>query len=149
MSALGQRSAFRMCRTCTMSALGTLCKCTHALACAYTHTHTDVTSPPRADPNFLTHFTTKGGPSIFEWSTLSMACEVLTTMYMILTSSGLLFMAKMIQEIISMPRADSGYPIILWSIPEFSKITRPNLRLKPTPDLKCVRSWLKVRTSHV
>ncbi len=37
----------------------------------HTHTHTDVTSPPRADQNFLTHFTAKGGPSIFEWSTLS------------------------------------------------------------------------------
>ncbi len=39
----------------------------------HTHarTHTDVTSP-RADPNFLTHFTAKGGSSIFEWSTLSM-----------------------------------------------------------------------------
>ncbi len=35
-------------------------------------TPTDVTSPPRADPNFLTHFTAKGGSSIFEWSTLSM-----------------------------------------------------------------------------
>ncbi len=31
-------------------------------------------------------------------------------MYVILTRSGLLFMAKMIQEIISMLRADSGYP---------------------------------------
>ncbi len=37
----------------------------------YTHTQ-DVTSPLRADPNFLTHFTEKGGPSIFKWSTLSM-----------------------------------------------------------------------------
>ncbi len=52
----------------------------------YTHNP----SPLRADPNFLTHFTAKGGPSIFE-------------------RSGLLFVAKMIQEIISMPRADSGY----------------------------------------
>ncbi len=34
------------------------------------HIHTYVTSPPRADPNFLTHFTAKGGPSIFEWSIL-------------------------------------------------------------------------------
>ncbi len=39
---------------------------------ARTHTQTDVTSPPKADLNFLTHFTAKGGPSIFEWSTLSM-----------------------------------------------------------------------------
>ncbi len=44
------------------------------LARAHTnkHTHTDITSPPRVDPNFLTHFTDKGGPSIFQWSTLSM-----------------------------------------------------------------------------
>ncbi len=36
------------------------------------HTHTDVTSPTRADLNFLTHFTAKGGPLIFEWSPNSM-----------------------------------------------------------------------------
>ncbi len=38
----------------------------------HTRTYNDVTAPPRVDPNFLTHFTAKGGPSIFEWSTLSM-----------------------------------------------------------------------------
>ncbi len=42
----------------------------------HTHTHTqqerEITFPPRADPTFLTHFTAKGIPSIFEWSTLSM-----------------------------------------------------------------------------
>ncbi len=37
-----------------------------------------------------------------------LACEV-TRMYVILTRSGLSFMAKMIREIISMPRAVSGY----------------------------------------
>ncbi len=42
--------------------------CVHMRA----RTHTNVTSPPRADPNFLMHFTAKGEPSIFEWSTLSM-----------------------------------------------------------------------------
>ncbi len=31
-----------------------------------------VTSPPRADLNFLTHFTGKGRLSIFKWSALSM-----------------------------------------------------------------------------
>ncbi len=31
-------------------------------------------------------------------------------MYEVLTKSGLSFVYKMIQEIISMPRADSGYP---------------------------------------
>ncbi len=35
-------------------------------------THTNITSLPRANPNFLTHFTAKSGPSIFEWLTLSM-----------------------------------------------------------------------------
>ncbi len=37
-----------------------------------THTHLDIISPPRVDPNFLTHFSGKGGLSIFKWSTLSM-----------------------------------------------------------------------------
>ncbi len=37
-----------------------------------TRTHLDVTSPPRVDPNFVTHFTGKGGLSIFKWSALSM-----------------------------------------------------------------------------
>ncbi len=32
----------------------------------YTRAHTNITSPPRAGPNFLIHFTAKGGPSIFE-----------------------------------------------------------------------------------
>ncbi len=68
---------------------------------------TDVTSPPRADPNFLTHFTAKSGPSIL--NSQHLACEMLTRMYVILTRSGLLFIYKMIHEIVSMPRADSGY----------------------------------------
>ncbi len=78
-----------------------------------------------------------------------LACEVLTRMYVILNRSGLLFIYKMIQEIISIPRADSGYPIILWSNLVFSRMTSPKLRLKPTADLECVCSWSKVRTSHV
>ncbi len=39
-----------------------------------------------------------------------LACEVLTRMYVILTRSEFLFMYKMVQEIIPIPRADSGYP---------------------------------------
>ncbi len=39
-----------------------------------------------------------------------LACEVLTRMCVILTRRGLLFLHKMIQEIISMLRADSGCP---------------------------------------
>ncbi len=39
-----------------------------------------------------------------------LACEVLTRMYVFLTRCGLLFIYKIIKEIISMPRADSGYP---------------------------------------
>ncbi len=39
-----------------------------------------------------------------------LACEALTRMYVILTRSGLLFIYKMIPEIISKPREDSGYP---------------------------------------
>ncbi len=41
--------------------------------CVSTHTHAPIlTSSPRADLNFLTHFTGKGRPSIFKWSALSM-----------------------------------------------------------------------------
>ncbi len=36
---------------------------THTHTHTQTNTYTDVTSPPRADANFLTHFTAKGGPS--------------------------------------------------------------------------------------
>ncbi len=39
-----------------------------------------------------------------------LACEVLTRMYVILSRSELLFIYKMVQEIISIPKADSGYP---------------------------------------
>ncbi len=44
-------------RTDMESALG--------MSCKYTHTYSPlcVASPPRADLNFLTHFTGKGGPS--------------------------------------------------------------------------------------
>ncbi len=45
----------------------------HKISHTHTHTHTHTHATlPRADPNFLTHFTAKDGPSIFEWSTLSM-----------------------------------------------------------------------------
>ncbi len=57
-------------------------------------------------------------------------------------------MIKMIRKIISMPRADSGYPIILRSVPGFSRMTSPNLMLKPTADIQCVCSWLEVRSWH-
>ncbi len=40
-----------------------------------------------------------------------LACEVRTAMCEVLTKSGLSFMYKMIQEIISMARIDSGFPI--------------------------------------
>ncbi len=40
----------------------------------------------------------------------NLAGEVLTRIYVTLTRSGLLFIYKIIQEIISMPRADYGYP---------------------------------------
>ncbi len=54
--------------TCKKHAQGLLFACyTH---CA--HTPLYVTSPPRVDLNFLTHFTGKGQPSIFKWSALSM-----------------------------------------------------------------------------
>ncbi len=62
-------------QVCPLLVEGPHCACVeHARAHAHTHTHThmDVTSPSRADPNFLTHFTAKGKPSTFEWSTLSM-----------------------------------------------------------------------------
>ncbi len=78
-----------------------------------------------------------------------LSCEVGTGMCEVLTKSGLSLIYKMIHEIFSMPRADSGSPVILWSIPGFSRITSPNLRLKPTADFECVHYWSKVRTSHV
>ncbi len=36
----------------------------------HTHTHARVTSPPRADPNFITYFVGKSGPAIFKWSAI-------------------------------------------------------------------------------
>ncbi len=62
--------------------------------------------PPKAD--FLTHFTEKSRPSIFKWSALSMRSADWNAWD--LTKSGLSFLHKMIQEIISMTRVDSGYP---------------------------------------
>ncbi len=58
--------------------------------------------------NFLTYITGKGGRQYLNGQHL--ACEVWTGMYAILTKRGLSFVYKVIQEIISMPRADSGYP---------------------------------------
>ncbi len=55
-----------------------ICTYIHTYVPTYIHTHIHiytplyVTSPPRADQNFLTHFARKGGPSIFKWSALSM-----------------------------------------------------------------------------
>ncbi len=56
-----------------------------------------------------------------------LAYEVRTGMCEVLTKSGLSFMYKMIREIISVPREDSGYPIILCSIPGFSRMTSSKL----------------------
>ncbi len=67
-----------------------------------------VTFPPRGDLNFLTHFPGKDGPSIFKCQHL--ACKVQNGMCDVLIKSVLLFVVKMIWEIISMPRADSGSP---------------------------------------
>ncbi len=43
-----------------------------ARACMRTraHSHTHITSPPRADPNFIMHFTGKSEPAIFKWSAI-------------------------------------------------------------------------------
>ncbi len=43
-----------------------------------------------------------------------LACEVRTRMYEVLTKSGLSFVYKMIREIISVPRVDSGYSHNFW-----------------------------------
>ncbi len=45
---------------------------THTYSLPRTHTPLYVTSPLRADLNFLTYLTGEGGPSIFKWSALSM-----------------------------------------------------------------------------
>ncbi len=132
MSALGQRFTLRMCRTCTMSALGTLCKYTHIHTHTHPHTH---------------NFSIKSGPEIFLHILLEradhqyfndqhLAYEMRTGMSEVLTKSGLSFMVKMIREIISMPTADSCYPIILWSIPGFSRMMSTNLMPKPRADTK-------------
>ncbi len=112
----------------------------------HTHTHLYETSPTRTDLNFLTHFTGKGGPSIFQWSALSM-WNVDWNVW-VLTKSGLSFMYKMIREILLMPRVDSDYP----PPPNFmvnswvSRMTSPNLMPKSTADIECVYSWLEVRS---
>ncbi len=43
-----------------------------ASTCARAHAHTHLTTLPRADQNFFTHFTEKSRQSIFKWSTLFM-----------------------------------------------------------------------------
>ncbi len=106
MSAFGRMSALRMCRTRTMSALGTLCKrtCAHT----HTHTHTRVNSPQGWTRIFLHTLLLRADHQYLNGQHL--ACEVLTTVYVILTRSEFLFVYKMIPEIISVSRADSGYP---------------------------------------
>ncbi len=89
---------------CSLSEVRSL----HASTNTHTHIHLNVTSLPRVDLNFLTHFTGKSGPSIFNGRHLT--CEVRTGMYAILTKSGLSFIYKMIRETISMLRVDSDYP---------------------------------------
>ncbi len=74
----------------------------------YLHPHTCVTSPPRANLNFFTHFAGKEDHQYLNGEQL--ACEVQTWMCEVLTKSGLSFTYKMIHEIFSMPRVDSGYP---------------------------------------
>ncbi len=77
-----------------------------------THTRTSLyVTSPRADLNFLTHFTGKGEPLVFKWSALIMRSANWNVWGF--DQSGLSFVVKMIREIMSMPRADSGYPIIL------------------------------------
>ncbi len=71
------------------------------------HTYLDVTSSPRTDPNFLNTLLERAGHQYLNGQHL--ACEMRTVMYEVLTKGGLSFMYKMIREIISMPRADSGY----------------------------------------
>ncbi len=61
-------------------------------------------------------------------------------MYEILTKRALSFMYKMIQEIISMLRANSDYPIILDSISGFLRIKSLELKPKPTADIEYVHS---------
>ncbi len=74
----------------------------------YTHTPLYVTSPPRATWIFLHTLLERVNHQYLNGQHL--ACEVRTEMCEILTKSGLSFMVKMIREIISIPRADSGYP---------------------------------------
>ncbi len=116
----------------------------------YIHTHNTslyVTSPPRADPIFLLSSLESVDRQYLNGQYL--ACELQTGMYAILTKSGLSFMYKMIQEIISMSRVNSGYPHNFWSFPGFSRMISSKLKPKPTADIECVPSWLEVCSWHV
>ncbi len=70
-------------------------------------------------------------------------------MYEVLTKSGLSFMYKMIREMISMLRPDSGYSHIFGSIPGVSRMTSLKLKPKPIADIERVYSWLEIRFWHV
>ncbi len=87
----------------------------------HTHTHTHARAP-------LHH----GWTRIFSHTLLErtehqylngqhLACKMRTGMYEVLTKSGLSFIYKIIQGIISMLRAKLGHPIILGPILRFSK----------------------------
>ncbi len=61
-------------------------------------------------------------------------------------------MVKMIREIISMPRADSGYPhyytVNAWVFRMRSLNLMPKPRADPTADIERVCSWFEVRSWH-
>ncbi len=54
----------------------------------------------------------------------------------------------MIRVIISMHRADAGYPHNFRIDSEVIKDEGPKLKLKPTTDIECVCSWSELSSSH-
>ncbi len=66
----------------------------------------------------------------------------------VLTKSGLSFMYKMIREIISKPKVDSGYPLNFMVNSWDFKDDESKLMPKPTADIECVHFWSEVRSWH-
>ncbi len=105
--------------------------------CTYAqmHTHLYVTPPPKVDLNFLTHFTGKGGPSIFKWSALSKRSAD-WNVWPFWPRADFHSWLKWFEKSFQCQGWTQATPIVLWSIPEFSRTTRPKL----IAGLRCVRS---------
>ncbi len=77
--------------------------------CVNTHTHTPTRNFSTKRTRIFLHTLLERADHQY-LNDRHLACKVRTGIYEVLTESGLSFVYKMIQEIISMPRVDSGYP---------------------------------------